>query len=177
MTNHGGDETRVSLAREEAFRFRVRWGGRGAPYLVTDEPPPLGAGAGPNPSELLAAAVGNCLASSLLFCMQKARLEVTDLDAEVVATTVRNQTGRLRIGEIRVHLSPAVGPEVREKMGRCLELFESFCIVTESVRHGFEVKVAVEPREAKGAVHHPTPGQEGALDPTQHTPCALIGGT
>ncbi len=165
----GHDGTRVSLAREEGFRFRVRWGAHGAPAIITDEPPPLGAGAGPDPSTLLAAAVGNCLASSLLFCMQKARLEVTDLAAEVLTTNVRNEQGRLRIGEIRVCLAPAVSPEVREKMGRCLELFESFCLVTESVRHGVEVKVAVEPRVG--------PVDGGGLDPTQHTPCALVGGT
>lgn len=35
--------------------------------------------------------------------------------------------------------------EGRERMGRCLEIFESFCTVTESVRQGIDVKVSVEP--------------------------------
>jgi len=162
------DGARVSLAREEGFRFRVRFGAEGIPAIITDEPPPVGAGAGPNPSALLAAAVGNCLASSLLFCMQKARLEVQGIEAEVRTTTVRNDAGRMRIGEVRVCLAPTVTPEVREKMARCLEVFESFCVVTESVRRGIEVKVAVEPRVRGGAGD---PSQ-----PSDHTPGALIGG-
>lgn len=62
----------------------------------------------------------------------------------VAGTLVRNERGRLRIGEIRVTLAPEVNPEQQERMGRCLELFEDFCIVTESVRHGFPVTVHVE---------------------------------
>lgn len=30
-------------------------------------------------------------------------------------------------------------------MRRCLELFEGFCVVTQSVRRGIDVDVAVEP--------------------------------
>ena len=50
----------------------------------------------------------------------------------------------MRIGSLRVRLSPDVPPADRERMGRCLELFEDFCIVTESVRQGINVEVAVD---------------------------------
>ena len=167
MSGGGHDGARVRLAREEGFRFRVRFGADGVPDLITDEPPPLGAGAGPDPAALLAAAVGQCLASSLLFCMRRAHLEASEFAAEVCTTTTRNEAGRLRIGDIRVHLAPTVTPEVRAKMGRCLELFESFCIVTESVRAGVHVTVDVEPR-----LHGPgTPRTETA--PAGN--CALTG--
>jgi organic hydroperoxide reductase OsmC/OhrA len=146
MKDDGQGGATVSLAREEGFRFRIRCGTNGAATIITDEPPPLGAGKGPNPTALLAAAVGNCLASSLLFCMQKARLEVRDFEAEVSTSMVRDPDGRLRIGGISVCLAPTVSPEDRERMGRCLELFESFCTVTQSVRRGIDVTVAVEPR-------------------------------
>jgi organic hydroperoxide reductase OsmC/OhrA len=167
MTDDGHDAARVSLAREEGFRFRVRFGADGVPAIVTDEAPPLGKGAGPNPTALLAAAVGNCLAASLLFCMQKAHLEVSDFEAEVSTTLARDPGGRLRIGAMRVCLAPTVSAEVRGRMGRCMELFEDFCTVTQSVRRGIEVTVAVEPR---------TSSADERPAPLARPPCAAIGG-
>lgn len=143
----------ASLTHEGGFRFRMRLRSDGrSTTIFTDEAPPLGEGAGPNPIALLSGAVGQCLASSLLFCMRKARLDVDGLDTEVRASTVRNSEGRLRIGRIDVRLSPSVTPEVRDRMGRCLEVFESFCTVTESVRAGFEVGVSVEPRASRRGI-------------------------
>jgi organic hydroperoxide reductase OsmC/OhrA len=93
---------------------------------------------------LLAAAIGNCLAASLLFCMDRARLPVKGLEAVVDLALGRNAEGRLRVQQVEVRLIPAVTPATRERMGRCLDIFESFCTVTESVRHGIDVKVSVE---------------------------------
>lgn len=152
----GHADARVSLAREQGFRFRVRLGSDGrTTTIVTDEAPPLGEAAGPDPLALLSAAVGQCLASSLLFCMRKAHLEPAGLEAEVRADTVRNAEGRLRVGGIHVRLLPTVTPEVEARMRRCLEVFESFCLVTESVRAGIDVRVAVEPRVASPAMAGP----------------------
>lgn len=160
--------TRVGLTRVKDYRFRVRFQPGGDAVLVTDEPAPLGRGEGPNPIALLAAAVGNCLASSLLFCTQKAHLDVGDLETEVHVATTRNDRGRLRIGEIRVCLAPSVTGEARQRLGRCLEVFESFCTVTESIRHGINVKVQVEPRLRAG-----TSGAQTVPDDS-HTPCELF---
>jgi len=167
MKDDGHEGVRVSLKREQGFRFRIRCGADGAATIITDEPPPLGAGEGPDPAALLAAAVGNCLASSLLFCMQKARLEVQDFEAEVSTSMVRDPDARLRIGGIRVCLAPTVSPEDHERMGRCLELFESFCTVTRSVRRGIDVTVAVEPRVDTAASVRP----ESVARP----PCVPVG--
>jgi len=140
-------DTRVRITRDSDYRFRVRFHHGRIPDLFTDEPPPLGAGQGPGSQELLAAAIGSCLCSSLLFCMQKARLEPRDLVADVVVSTARNAQGRLRIERVDAELVPTVTGDVREKMARCLELFQSFCIVAESVQKGFPVHVALAPRE------------------------------
>jgi organic hydroperoxide reductase OsmC/OhrA len=140
----------VTLRREQDYRFRVRFDGLAA-EVVTDEPPPLGGGRGPNPSALLAAAVGNCLASSLLFCLRKARVEPAALDVVVDVGLERDPQGRMRVGAMDVRLKPALTDDERAHIGRCLELFESFCIVTESVRHGIVVRAAVEPQRAVGA--------------------------
>jgi len=148
MTEAAAKPSLTTLTREEGFRFRVRFDQDGMGELVTDEPPPLGAGQGPDPSRLLATAIGNCLAASLLFCLGKARLEVRGLEAAVETTIGRNPDGRLRIQKVDVRLVPTVSAEVKAQMGRCLGLFESFCTVTESVRRGIDVTVSVNPEIA-----------------------------
>ena len=144
MSQNPEKANRTTLAREEGYRFRVRFDSEGMPDLVTDEAPPLGEGKGPNPSRLLAAAVGNCLAASLLFCLGKARLSVDSLEAEVLTTFTRNEEGRLRIGDIQVRLLPHWTEETAAKARRCLEIFEDFCPVTHVVRYGVPITIAVD---------------------------------
>ncbi len=140
---------------DEGYRFLVDFDQEAVPALVLDEPAPLGAGSGPNASRLLAAAAGNCLSASLLFCLRRARIEVHDLRTSVTGTLVRNDSGRLRIGRIEVKLAPTVDAEEQARMQRCLELFEDFCVVTQSVREGVEVSVEVEPVTRPEAGEHP----------------------
>ena len=52
----------------EDYLFKIDFGEFGD--VLTDEPPPLGGGEGPNPARLVAAAVGNCLCASLLFSLR-----------------------------------------------------------------------------------------------------------
>ena len=54
----------VSLQQKQDYQFEVSFGGY-VPPLLADEPAPMGSGLGPSPVQLLAAAVGNCLADSL----------------------------------------------------------------------------------------------------------------
>ena len=144
MTQLFEKTSRTTLAREEGYRFRVRFDHEGMPDLITDEGPPLGEGKGPNPARLLATAVGNCLAASLLFCLGKARLSLDGLESEVLTEFTRNTAGRLRIGEIKVRLLPHWSEETAVKARRCLEIFEDFCLVTEAVRNGVPVEVRVD---------------------------------
>ncbi len=139
----------VRLELEDGYRFWVHLG-EGFPPLLMDEPAPLGAGAGPNASAVLAAAVGNCLSASLLYCLRRAHIDVTDLRTEAEVVPARNAEGRLRIGAIRVELHPEVAPGAEGRLMRCLELFENFCVVTESVRAGIEVAVEVIPAMPEG---------------------------
>ena len=141
------DRFSLTLILQDGYAFTADFELPGVPRLTLDELPPLGVGAGPNPARLIAAAVGNCLAASLLFCLRKARIPVKQLRATVEGSLVRNDHGRLRIGEIRVLLAPEVAGGDRDRMSRCLELFEDFCVVTESVRQGIpvSVEVAAEP--------------------------------
>jgi uncharacterized OsmC-like protein len=136
---------RVNLSRRAGFAFAAAFEGADWPEITLDEPPPLGSGDGPNPTRVLGAAVGGCLAASLLFCLGKARVEVRDFAAAVEGTVARSDEGRLRITELRVTLAPSVREADRDRMQRCLSLFEDFCTVTASVRKGISVHVEVTP--------------------------------
>lgn len=138
----------ITLDWQEGYEFSVDFGLEGVPDLVTDEPPPLGEGHGPNPARVLAAAVGNCMSASLKFCLDRAHLELEDLKTTVDGTIVRNEAGRLRVGSLRVRLEPTLEPADLERIGRCVEVFEDFCIVGQSVRQGIDVAVEVTPRAA-----------------------------
>jgi uncharacterized OsmC-like protein len=134
----------VEVTLRDGYEMGVDFGLAGVDPLTVDEPPPLGEEAGPNPARLLAAAVGSCMSASLLFCLRRARVPVEGLRARVQGSIVRNEQGRLRIGELRVKLMPETG-EDGARMARCLELFEDFCIVGQSVRDGIPLAVEVEP--------------------------------
>lgn len=138
---------RIALDWEGGYEFSVDFAQPGVPTLTTDEPAPLGEGAGPNPARLLAAAIGNCMSASLRFCLARAEIELLDLKTTVEGTIVRNERGRLRIGSLQVHLRPTVAPEDVERMRTCLEDFEDFCIVGQSVRQGVDIGVEVTPNE------------------------------
>jgi organic hydroperoxide reductase OsmC/OhrA len=141
----------VELEQQEGFEFRARFDWPGVSELVLDEPEPLGGRKGPNAARLVAAAAANCLAASLVFCLRnKFRQAPGPVRARATGRLERNEKGRYRIAGIDVTLS------MSEKLGelphqqRCLEQFEDFCVVTESIRRGIPVTVTVV--DAAGAV-------------------------
>lgn len=137
------DTFEICLERLDGYRFRTDFGSEGVPPLIVDEPPPLGEGTGPNPPRLLAAAVGDCLSASLLFCLGKSRVEVAGVKTRVAGTYRRNERGRLRIAALDVSLHVDVPGSDPAKLGKCLEMFEDFCVVTASVKKGIDVGVKV----------------------------------
>jgi uncharacterized OsmC-like protein len=139
-----GDEVEVALTLQDGYRFEADFLQPGVPVLLLDEPEPLGEGRGPNATRLLAAAVGNCLSASALFCLRKARVPVTGMRTGVRATLARNEAGRIRVAGIRVSIEADVPDEDKARSARCIDLFEDFCLVTESVRAGVPVDVEVE---------------------------------
>ncbi len=132
----------ITLERLEDYEFKVRFDWDGVDDLLLDEPVPMGGQRGPNASRLLAAAVGNCLSASLIFCLRKAKIEPTGMKTTVEGRIVRNENKRLRVGGVSVRIELDTG-EDPNRMGRCLSLFEDYCVVTESVRKGIEVDVEV----------------------------------
>lgn len=135
-------EFALHVEQVKGFDFRVRFDNERYPELRMDEPPPLGHDAAPNPARILAAAIGDCLSASLVFCLQRRGVVVEGLRSEVHVQLVRNENKRLRIGAVEVSIHPQ-GPIPDDVMDACLKTFEDFCVVTQSVRDGIDVKVDV----------------------------------
>lgn len=133
----------VEINRTEGFRFNVDFGIEGLPKFHMDEPEPLGENRGPNASKVLGAALANCLAASLMFCMQKSRVEVTDMKSKAQGVLKRNEKGRWRIHEVTVDLFPEVPEGKSKQLERCKDIFEDFCIVSKSIEEGIPIKVNV----------------------------------
>jgi uncharacterized OsmC-like protein len=144
----------LTLTQESDYSFRVTFDESTLPALITDESPPLGHDAGPDPTRLLAAAVGNCLSASLLFALRKFKNHPGTIVAHVRADSARNTRGRLRIVRIAVEIDLPEPAADYAQMERILAQFEDFCIVTESVRAGVPVEVSV--RDGTGAIVHTT---------------------
>jgi uncharacterized OsmC-like protein len=153
----------LTMELQDGYRFLVDFAQPGVPPLLLDEPEPLGDGDGPNAARVLAAAVGNCLSASAVFCLRRARIDVQGMRTTVSASLSRNEAGRLRLGGIEVRITPVVDAAEHGRMRRCLELFEDFCVVTQSVRNGIAVNVSVEPiaQVASSADTHATSASAG----------------
>ncbi|MEZ4310339.1 MAG: OsmC family protein [Polyangiaceae bacterium] len=137
-------EFAIQVEQVDGFDFRVRFDKEQFAELRLDEPPPLGKDAAPNAARVLAAAIGNCLSASLVFCMQRSGVKSEGLRSEVKVQIVRNEQRRLRVGKVSVTLHPKVDA-ANEALVKCLPAFEDFCTVTQSIRDGIDVEVQVEP--------------------------------
>jgi uncharacterized OsmC-like protein len=135
------DRMVTKLAFVEGYNFKVQFDLTEVPTLIVDEEKPVGKGVGPNPARLLSAAVGHCLSSSLLYCLRMARVEIRNLETTVETRLARNEGGYLRVSNIDVQLHLNVDEKDATRVRRCLEIFENYCTVTESVRKGINVMV------------------------------------
>ena len=134
----------ITLEQQEGFDFRVKFDWPDNADLLLDEPEPLGKRHGPNAARLVAAAVGNCLSASLVFCLRsKFKQNPGPLRASVTGQLARNERGRIRIGGLRVRIELAEEASALPHLDRCMAQFEDFCVVTESIRHGIPVDVEV----------------------------------
>jgi uncharacterized OsmC-like protein len=137
------DPVQVTVTQQRDYQFLVDFGAP-IPALVADEPPPLGSGEGPSPSELLLASVANCLTASLLFALRKFKQEAGGIRAVATARIDRNEARRLRVLEIAVTITLGKPGGEIEQLNRILSQFEAFCTVSQSVQQGIPIVVAVE---------------------------------
>lgn len=146
--------TETAMTDRTAFHVTLQWTGRyqflasfedledRMPLLV-DEPPPLGDGHGPSAAALLAAAVGQSLAASLLLCLQKMRTAVAGLTTRVTVHLGPGDADRLQVERLSVELCPQVAEADVAHVARCQEVCEEFCAITAAVRRGLPVDVTL----------------------------------
>ncbi len=135
----------VDIENIEDYKFNVKFDKESMGEIITDETEEVGGGEeGPPPSRLLAAATLNCLMASLKFCLDKKRVDIKSLKGKVTGTIERVDK-RLRVTKLDVDIQPGVDEEDKKKLEQCVDIFESYCVVTESVRNGIDVDVNVEP--------------------------------
>jgi uncharacterized OsmC-like protein len=139
------DERRFSLSlrRTVDYQFVTTFDKDGVSPLLLDEPKPLGADKGPNAARLIGAAVGNCLSASLLFCLERAKQTVNGFATDVEGFVRRDEGGRWRLAQLDVQLVLDLTVDRAERVKRCLELFEDYCVVTPSIRKGLQLNVVV----------------------------------
>ncbi len=136
------DSVKITLEQQEAYRFKIQFGSD-APAMLTDEPAPLGAAAGPSPVELLISAVASCLTDSLIFALNKFKQPSDGIRTEAAGELGRNAANRLRVAKVSVtiHLGQPQGQI--ERLERILDQFEQFCTVSQSVAQCLPVHLTV----------------------------------
>jgi len=130
--------------RVNGYKYDISFDELPTAKLTSDEPLPEGKAEGVSAAMLLSSAIGHCLTSSLLFCLEKSRVKAKDLSTDVELVMERNQKGRWRVKEIMVKMKPLVDGVDAEKLERCKGIFQDFCIVSASVREGIKIDVEVE---------------------------------
>lgn len=139
-------EERISTTTLELisdYEFRVKFDFP-VDDLILDEPEPLGHSKGPNASRVLTSAIANCLSASLIFCLTKWKIKVTGMKTIAKTSIQRNSSGRWRIHHVDITIYPTYSDPHHERIPRCIDQFEDYCVVTESVRSGIPVNVTIE---------------------------------
>lgn len=132
----------VQLQQQQDYQFDISFGGS-VHNIMGDEPAPLGAGQGPSPVQLLAAAVGNCLSDSLLFALRKFKQAPEPIRCDVQAEVGRNPEGRMRVLSMKAVLTLGVPAASLQHLDRVLAQFEAYCTVTQSVGQGIAIRTEV----------------------------------
>ena len=138
----------IELSKTGPMEFTTKFD-KDFPDLYFDEPRRSGGNNKyPNASRILTAAVANCLSASLTFCLAKTRIEIPDLHISCKATCFieRNENQKLRVKKIDVQLYPKsknFNDNLVSALDRCKERFAEYCVVSQSVKKGFDVNFNV----------------------------------
>jgi putative redox protein len=125
---------------------RARWDGglravvrAGRFELVADEPEsvPGGTGTGPQPTELLLAAVASCFTLAIAYSASKHGTELADLDVDVTGTYDGPRFSAIRI-------AVRAGAPQGDDLVKLIKSAERVCYVTRTLRSAPELEVVID---------------------------------
>lgn len=138
---------RIDAGTDEAY---VRATVRDKHELLFDEPSTLEVGAGnddhPSPVDYLCASLAACQASVLTQALERARIgefqltvdwEIDNVGSEDVDEEMPSNTGN-RVEHVRIDVRLEVPSDVEKRAQRCLDVYDTGCIVGQSYRAGIE---------------------------------------
>ena len=134
----------VTLEQVENFEFTVDFGNPAwAPQRI-DAPSADGKGTGPSAGQNLALAVGQCMSSTLVYTLERARVPVSKMTTRVRLTMGTNERGRHRVRKLEVEIQTApLHEEDRGRFDQCVATFEDFCPISGAVREGTPTELHV----------------------------------
>ena len=139
-------KTKVSLKQEDEMIYKCDLGGIKIHNLYIDESnKDLKEKLGPSPAKLLALSILGCLTASFEFCLLKRDICLSDLEGKAEVTIARNEKNFWRVKKIDIKIIPKVANlKMLKRIDQCKKFFEQFCIISESVREGIDLKVNLE---------------------------------
>ena len=136
-------KSKVGLKQKEELIFKCDLGSLNNVNLYIDEKNKKeNEKIGTSPAKLLALSVLSCLALSFSFCLKKENFSLSGFEGNAEVIITRNDKGFWRVKKINVEMNPKIDtPKMRKRADQCRKFFEQYCIISESLRSGFEVNV------------------------------------
>jgi organic hydroperoxide reductase OsmC/OhrA len=140
-------EAKIDLEWLEGEDFEIRFNSGGLKQTIVVErsqvPPEK---VGGEARMLLAAALAECMASTLFFLLKWAQVEVNRFRATAIAVTAKDETGRLNVDSVDLTLNVDIpqDEETLKKLERVKTLFKRGCLVSRSLEKGIKVNYAIQ---------------------------------
>jgi organic hydroperoxide reductase OsmC/OhrA len=95
---------------------------------------------------LLAAALAECMASTLFFLLKWAKVAVKRFSATANAVTGKDETGRLNVNSVDLTLNLDIpkDEETLKKFDRVKTLFKRGCLISRSLEKGIKVNYTIQ---------------------------------
>ena len=140
----------ISMEKTGPMQFTTTFDKSQFPTIMFDESEKSGGNNEyPDASRYLTSAVMNCLSASLVFCLSKSKVGIKGLTTKGTCITARNEEGYWRIKKIKVELNPVYDTDNddssnEQRIKRCRDIFEKYCVVSASVRKGISIDVEIK---------------------------------